>query len=889
MTSHDSPPRAVSERSPASRKRSARALPRPLTPLTGRDQQVREAETLLRSPEVRLLTITGAGGIGKSRLAWQVAVEVQQDFPNGSYPVELAHCTTPQQVERAMARAMGYQEKGRDLLAGLKRVLGEQHLLLLLDNFEQVPAAAPLLPELLASCPRLKIVVTSRAVLRVLGEFEFPVPPLALPDLEQLPAPAALLQYGAVALFVQRAQAITREFAVSEENALAIAAICTRLDGLPLALELAAAQTKLLSPQQLLARLDKPLEVLTRGGPDVPARQKTLRTTIAWSYDLLSAEEQAVFRRLSIFVGGGTLEAAEVVCTAQGGVRRPLTDVLASLLDDSLLQKGKQERGAPRLLMLETIRAYGLERLQVSREVSGTRQAHSAYYLALAEQAEPFLLDMHQSGWLERLEQEVGNLRVAVEWLVADNEAEAALRLVGALRQFWFLRGSLSEGQSLLEQALSASRQGDASVPLLVRAKALYAAAWIAYWQSDFERARKLSSESLDLFRQQGDTRSAAAALRLLGTIESGLGEDDMAAEAFFAESLRLFREAGDAAGTAAILLTLGALALFGGEFASAQELCGESLTLLRALDNSWYIALVLHFLGWAFYCQGAYATARHLSEESVAFFRGLGNPGLTAEALTILAYEVAALGEATAAVALLEEALALAKQGESWEDRARALCGLGHLALRQGNRAQANAWYAESLAVLRDAWATTRLTPRTKWIPASCLEGLGEIAFSQGQAAWSVQLFAAAEGLRVSGTHHNPVGREQPSYERTLRAARGHLGEETFAALWAEGQAMTPEEVLAAQGLLFGPEQADALTSGHPTTTSPAPVPRGLTAREVEVLRLLAGGLTDKQIAARLVISPKTVNIHVASIYKKLEVATRIAATLYAIEQNLI
>src|SRR5947209_1817193 len=307
-------------------------------------------------------------------------------------------------------------------------------------------------------------------------------------------------------------------------------------------------------------------------------------------------------------------------------------DVLASLLDDSLLQQVKQERGAPRLLLLETIRQYGLEQLDASREVAGTRQAHAAYYLALAEQAEPFLLDMHQSGWLERFEQEVGNLRVAVEWLIADNEAEAALRLVGALRRFWFLRGSLSEGYSLLEQALSASRQGDASVSLLVRAKALYAAAWIACWQSDFELARRLSEESLDLFRQQGDTRGAATALRLLGTIESGHGEDDRAADAFFAESLRLFREAGDAAGTAAVLLTLGALALFRGEFASAQELCGESLTLLRGLDNSWYIALVLHFLGWAFYCQGAYATARHLSEESVAFFRGLGMTGVTAE-----------------------------------------------------------------------------------------------------------------------------------------------------------------------------------------------------------------------------------------------------------------
>src|SRR3989440_2902488 len=325
MTSGHFPPRAnASERSLASWKRSRRALPHPLTPLTGRDQQVQEAETLLRSPEVRLLTITGPGGIGKSRLAWQVAVEVQQDFPDGSYPVELTHCTTPQQVERSLAQGLGYREKGRDLVAGLKRLPGEQQVLLLLESFERVPAAAPLLPELLAACPGVKIVVTSRTVLRVQGEFEFPVPPLALPEVGQLPAPAALLHYGAVALFVQRAQAMTREFAVTQENASAIAAICARLDGLPLALELAAAQTKLLSPPQLLARLEKPLDVLTRGGPDLPARQQTLRTTISWSYDLLSDQEQAVFRRLSAFVGGCTLEAAEGVCTAPGGVRRSL-------------------------------------------------------------------------------------------------------------------------------------------------------------------------------------------------------------------------------------------------------------------------------------------------------------------------------------------------------------------------------------------------------------------------------------------------------------------------------------------------------------------------------------------------------------------------------------
>jgi DNA-binding CsgD family transcriptional regulator/tetratricopeptide (TPR) repeat protein len=330
-------------------------------------------------------------------------------------------------------------------------------------------------------------------------------------------------------------------------------------------------------------------------------------------------------------------------------------------------------------------------------------------------------------------------------------------------------------------------------------------------------------------------------------------------------------------------------LALFQGEFARAQELWGESLAVFRALGDSWHIALALHFLGWASYCQGAYAAARRLSEESATLFRTLRNPAFTAEALTILAYEVAALGEEATAASFLEEALALGKKGESREDMARALCGLGRLALRQGNMAQAHARYGESLAVLMDLWTTARLTARTTWIAASCLEGLGEIAFSQGQAAWTVRFFAAAETLRVSGAYRNPIGMEQPFYERTLQAARTQLGEEAFAALWAEERAMTLQEALAAEGRISGSKQVNAVAPVLLPTKSPSPLFGGLTAREVEVLRLLASGLTNKQIAEQLVISRKTVNIHVNSIYKKLEITSRIAATRYAIEHDLV
>jgi len=890
-TKHPSDVAFETGRAPASSNRQFRQVPLPYTPLVGREHEVHEACRMLRDPKVRLLTVTGTGGIGKTRLALQVALDVQQAFPDGYCFVPLALSTTPQQAVHTIAQTLGLREtRKRQPFEHLKTFLSEKHVLLVLDNFEQVLAAAPLLPELLSACPELKILVTSRAVLRVQGEYELLVPPLPVPDLHHLPTPEAIAQYGAVVLFMQRAQALQRDFRVTEENAGVIAAICARLDGLPLAIELAAAHSKLLPPGVMLSRLEKPLEVLTRGGPDVPVRQQTMRHTITWSYDLLSTEEQRLFRRLAVFVGGCTLEAAEAVCTAAGDVTSPVMDVVASLLDNSLLQQVKQESDEWRLMMLETIREYGLERLAASGELESARDAHANYYLALAEKAEPALLDIHQKIWLERLEWERDNLWVALHWLVECNETEAALRLTGAIGWFWFLRGYLSEGSSLLERALAASKQGDTTVSRQVRAKALYAAGWLAFWQFDFERATVLSEESLELSRKLGAKQGMAAALNTLGIIENNHRGNRTAGDALLEESLRCYREAGDRIGIANVLKTLGIQAHYRGEFARVNDLCGESLTLFRESGDSWNIALNLHVLGWASYCQEEFATARRLSEESVTLFRKLGNPGFTAQALTILAYEVAALGDEMTASSLLEEALVLGKKGESKEAIARALCGLGHLALRQGNITHASALYGESLTTLMEQWKAEKLTARTKWILGSCLEGLGEIALSQGQAVWTVRLFAMAETLRVIGEYRNPIGIEQPFYERALATARAQLGGEAFAPLWAEGKGMTPEQALAWQGNAGTSLVSHVLTDSSPSTSaaSTSTPLAGLTNRELEVFSLVVKGLTNTRIAEQLVIKPVTVNSYLRAIYSKLGVSSRLQAMRYAIDHDL-
>jgi predicted ATPase/class 3 adenylate cyclase len=436
--------------------RHAHNLPAQPTPLIGREREAAEARERLRRPEVRLLTLAGPGGTGKTRLALQVAVDVLEDFADGVFFVPLAPISDPTLVASTVAQTLGVQETGsRPLLERLKEFLQDKAVLLVLDNFEQVIAAVPVVTALHAACPRLKSLVTSREVLRLQGEHEFPVPPLAVPDLRHLPASERLSQYAAAALFIQQASAVKPDFMVTNDNAPAVAEICVRLEGLPLAIELAAARSKLLSPQALLARLGSRLELLRGGARDLPARHQTLRGAIAWSYDLLSPDEQALFRRMAVFVGGCTLEAAEAVCRAAGPPELDVLEGMTSLVDKSLLRQEEEANREPRFQMLETIREYGLECLTTSGELESARRAHATDYLALAEEAEPELTGPQQGVWLHRLETEHDNLRAALQWSQARQDAETGLRLGGALWRFWLVRGYLREGRERLGRLLA--------------------------------------------------------------------------------------------------------------------------------------------------------------------------------------------------------------------------------------------------------------------------------------------------------------------------------------------------------------------------------------------------------------------------------------------------
>src|SRR5215208_552281 len=722
-------------------------LPLQPTPLVGREKEVAEVCDLVRSGETRLLTLTGPGGIGKTRVALQTAADLLDEFPDGTFFVPLATLTEAQLFSSAIAETLGVKETGEQPLdESLEDYLGERRMLLVLDNFEQVLGAAPAVTELLAGAPGLKVLATSRAPLALYGEHEFPVPPLTLPDLERPPPLERLTQYEAVGLFVERARAIKPDFEVTNESAPAVAEICVRLDGLPLAIELAAARIKMLPPQAMLQRLSSRLKLLTGGARDLPERQRTLRGAIEWSHALLGEGEQVLFARLAVFSGGRTLEAIEAICDAEGDLPVDAFEGISSLLDKSLIrQEEGPPNGEPRFVMLETIHEFAREKLGQSGEDEEIKRVHAQYFLTLAEGAYPESKGTNQLEWLERLEAEHDNMRAALSWTLEHKEVGVALRLGGALWRFWSTRGYESEGRRWLQEALAMEGRGSPEV----RAMALAGAGELASDQGDFDRAKEACQEGLELFKQEARETSEAKLwlLACLGWVASEREEHGQARE-LYEECLALSREMSDTWWLANSLLGLAFVSHNRGDSERATELYEQSMDLFREQGDKHSLAMCLGSLAMLVYTQGDLGRATKLTEEAVALFRELGNRG----GVSIGVYN------------------------------------LGWIALLQDHLGKAAEIFRESLAPAWDLGLNRQVQ--------GALEGFACVAGAKGDAERAARLWGAAQALQDAKNIPRDTDFLAEADAR-ISAVRSGMGEEAWEEAWRKGTAMTLDDAV--------------------------------------------------------------------------------------------
>jgi non-specific serine/threonine protein kinase len=759
-------------------------LPVQLTSFIGREREQAEIVSLLgRAP---LVTLTGAGGCGKSRLGLAVANKLLGESPDGVWLVELAALADPALVPQTVAKVLGLREQpGKPPMELLLSHLYRRCVLLVLDNCEHLAGAcAELATALLRSCDQLRVLATSREVLEAAGEVLYQVPSLSVPDLEHLSPSDRLTQYEAVQLFLERAQARRADFALSDRNATAVAEVCTRLDGMPLAIELAAARIGVLPAEAIAARLDDRFRLLTGGPRTALPRHQTLRATLDWSHDLLSLPEQVLLRRLAVFAGGWTLEAAEAVCSAEAVTKEAMLDLLSALVNKSLVQ-AEDVDGGHRYRLLETVRQYGWERLAADSEVAAARDRHMAWCLALAETAAPHLTGPEQGTWLGRLEAEHDNLRSALGWSIReDGDRRLGLRLAGALWRFWDMRGHYSEGRDWLEAALAAGDQG--STP--ARALALHGAGSLAWVQGDYGRAVALHEEALALNRTLGDKRGTATSLNGLGSVARVKSQFGQAA-ALYEEAGALWRSLGDKRGIAGSLGNLGYVAYQQGDHGRAATMYEEALALFRELGESRQIAVLVHNLGLVAYAQAEHGRAALLYEEALVLQRELGDRWFIAQVLTDWGMVAYAQGDYARAARHLEEALALQRElGDQWFIP-RSLVYLGRIAHAQGDYGQA--------AALQQEGVRLSSTIGNRHTVAIGLESLAWIAESYGQPHRAAQLGGAAAALREAlGVPLAPD--QQAGHDSVIQVIRAALGEEAFAPAWAEGRALPLNEAVA-------------------------------------------------------------------------------------------
>ena len=732
-------------------------LPLQLTSFIGREKEIPEVKELLA--KTRLLTLTGSGGCGKTRLALQVVADLVDEFPDGAWVVELASLSDPGLVTQETASVLGVREgQGVSLLDSLSSYLKSRQTLLLLNNCEHlIEACITLTDTLLRACPNLKILVASREALSIAGESTYKVPSLSLPNPKNTTSVENLTIYEAVRLFIDRAAAAVSTFTLTDSNALAVAQICHRLDGIPLAIELAAARIKVLSAEEIMARLDDRFRLLTGGSRTALPRQQTLRAAIDWSYNLLSEEEGALINRLSVFMGGWTLAAAEVICSGQGIEDYEVLDLLTNLVEKSLVVT-EEEGGKTRYHLLETVRQYARDKLLESGESESLRNRHLDWYLELAERAEPELEGHDQIVWKDRLELELDNLRTALEWSLGSGEEVKArqavsLRLAGALGRFWAWRDYYSEGREWMETALSKgtkvanSGASASTMTMSARAKTLYGAGLLAWAQGDHGRATTVYEESLALYQELEDKQGIANSLNGIGWL-AGYQGDYSQSVALGEEALTLFRELDDKQGIARSLGFLGNLVLEQGDYERAIELGKESLALQQELGKNGWIILPTLILGRGAYLQGDYERAAELFEEH----------------------------------------LELCRESEWKRGIAVMLFHLGAVVLRQGNYGRAAALFEESLTLSRDLGDKRNIV----W----GLEGLARLAAAQNYLERAGRLLGAAEAIRGAiGFDLQPSMRAE--HEESVATVRAGIGEEEIAAEWAEGRKMTLERAV--------------------------------------------------------------------------------------------